>query len=89
MNTDFSQMTLPSLAITGDKDVNPTFSEREDWRADAYRLSPGPKSLPFLYGAGHIFGGISGYDARETTDESPERVAALQRITWAYLRTAL
>ena len=40
-------------------------------------------------GALNGFGGISGYDAKETSDESPERVAALQRITWAYLRTTL
>ncbi len=89
VSNDFSHMTLRSLVITGDKDINPDFSERADWRADAYRLSPGPKSLLFLYDAGHIFGGISGYDAKETTDESPERVAAIQRITWAYLRTTL
>lgn len=25
----------------------------------------------------------------ETTDKSPERVAVLERLTWAYLRTAL
>ena len=34
-------------------------------------------------------GGVSGYDAAETTDESPERVATVQRLTWAYLRSAL
>jgi len=39
--------------------------------------------------AKHSLGGIPGYDAAETTDESPERVAAIQRLTWAYLRTAL
>ena len=89
VSNDFRHMTTRSLVITGDKDINPDFSERADWRADAYRLSPGPKELLFLYGAGHIFGGISGYDAKETTDESPERVAAVQRITWAYLRTML
>lgn len=89
VSVDFSHMTTRSLVVTGDKDINPDFSKRADWRADAYRLSPGPKSLLFLYGAGHIFGGISGYDAKETTDESPERVAAVQRITFAYLRTTL
>ncbi|WP_197673674.1 hypothetical protein [Stappia sp. ES.058] len=82
-------MTTPCLVVTGDKDINPMFSERADWRADAYRLAPGPKSLLSVNEAGHIFGGISGYDAAETSDESPERVAAVQRITWAYLRTAL
>ncbi len=85
----FSHMALPSLVITGTEDFNPRFSERQSWRADAYRLSPGPKSLLTLFGAGHIFGGISGYDAKETSDESPDRVADVLRITWAYLRSNL
>ena len=38
---------------------------------------------------GIFFGGMSGYDAKEAGDESPERVAEVQRITWDYLRTAL
>lgn len=42
-----------------------------------------------LSGAEHILGGIMGYDAAETTDESPERLALVQRLTWAYLRSAL
>jgi DUF971 family protein len=32
---------------------------------------------------------VSGYDVAETTDESPERVAAVQWLTWAYLRGVL
>ncbi len=31
--------------------------------------------------------GVSGYDVAETTDEKPERVAALARLAWAYLRS--
>ncbi len=88
-HNDFSQMRTPSLVLTGDKDFHPFFSERADWRTDAFKLSPGPKSLLTLVDTGHMFGGISGYDARETDDESPERVTEIQRITWAYLRTAL
>lgn len=34
-------------------------------------------------------GGILMYDAAETTDENPERVAALRALAWAHLRTAL
>lgn len=30
-------MMMRSLIITGDKDINPDFSERADWRADAYK----------------------------------------------------
>jgi hypothetical protein len=33
--------------------------------------------------------GVSGYDAAETSDENPERVAALRALAWAYLRTTL
>jgi hypothetical protein len=32
---------------------------------------------------------VSGYDAAETSDESPERVAALRALVWAYLRSQL
>lgn len=90
LHPSFGQMTTPALVVTGDKDVSPRFTARgADWRADAYFLSSGPKCLLTLFGAEHSFGGISGYDAAETTDENPERLAAVQRLTWAYLRTAL
>ncbi len=46
-------------------------------------------SLLTLFGAGHGLGGVSGYDAAETTDESPERVGAVGWLGWAYLRTQL
>ena len=88
-NSDFSGMEMPALVVAGDKDANARFSDRPDWRADAYPLSPGPKWLLTVTDGEHILGGISGYDAAETSDESPERVAAVQRLTWAYLRTAL
>jgi fermentation-respiration switch protein FrsA (DUF1100 family) len=87
--SNFEKMTTPALVIAGDKDMVPAFSSHEDWRCDAYTLSPGSKSLLLFYGAEHILGGISGYDASETTDENPERVAALRALAWAYLRTAL
>lgn len=88
--TDFSGMTTPALVVAGDKDASPHLTVRgPDWHADPYLLSPGPKSLLTLFGAEHGLGGVSGYDVDETTDESPERVAALQRLTWAYLRSAL
>jgi len=87
--SSFAEMTPPTLVVAGDKDVNPNFTDRVDWRADAYFLSPGPKCLLTLFGAEHSLGGVSGYDAAETTDENPARVAAIQRLTWAYLRTAL
>jgi hypothetical protein len=57
--------------------------------AEPYLLSPGGKSLLTLFGAEHSLGGIAGYEVKETTDENPERVALIQRLTWAYLRHAL
>jgi len=60
-----------------------------DWFTDAYTLSPGGEWLVTLFGAEHTLGGISGYLVMETTDENPERVTAVQRLTWAYLRNAL
>jgi predicted dienelactone hydrolase len=88
--TDFSEMTTPTLVVAGDKDASAHLTVRgPEWHADPYVLSPGPKSLLTLFDAEHGLGGISGYDVAETTDENPERVAAVQRLTWAYLRSAL
>lgn len=86
---DFSAMTAPALVVVGDRDVNPMFSDQAEYRAGAYTLSPGPKDLLTVFGGEHILGGISGYDAAETTDESPARVEAVAQLTWAYLRSAL
>ncbi|MFI5675471.1 alpha/beta hydrolase family protein [Streptomyces cellulosae] len=88
--TDFSRMATPALVVAGDKDASPHLTVRgPEWHADPYVLSPGPKSLVTLFDAEHGLGGVSGYDVAETTDENPERVAAVQRLTWAYLRTEL
>lgn len=87
---DFSTMTTPALVVAGDKDDPRHFTDMgPDWHADAYTLAPGPKTLLTLFDAEHGLGGIAGYDAAETTDENPERVAALARLTAAYLRTRL
>lgn len=87
---DFSTMTTPALVVAGDKDNSPHLTiAGPEWHADPYTLSPGPKSLLTVFGAEHGLGGVSGYDVAETTDENPERVATVQQLTWAYLRTAL
>ncbi|KOU73250.1 chlorophyllase [Streptomyces sp. MMG1533] len=90
LTTDFSKMTTPALVVAGDKDDSAHLTVLgSDWHADPYHLSPGPKSLFTLYDAEHGLGGVAGYDVAETTDENPERVSAVQRLTWAYLRTEL
>lgn len=90
LNPDFSHMTTPALVVAGDADINPHLNVRgAAWHADPYHLSPGPKCLLTLAGGGHGLGGIAGYDAKETTDEDPDRLGAVQRLSWAYLRSAL
>ncbi len=86
----FAEMRTPTLVVVGENDLSPHLTTRgADWHADPFRLSTGPKCLLTIAAGGHCLGGISGFDAAETTDESPERVAAVQRLTWAYLRSAL
>ncbi|GAB3331729.1 chlorophyllase [Micromonospora halotolerans] len=89
MSPSFSDMTTPALVIAGDRDDSPLSVRGPDWFTDPYHLSPGPKSLLTLFGAEHSLGGIAGYTVTETTDESPERVALIRRLTWAYLRSTL
>lgn len=85
----FTEMTTPTLVIVGSDDESAHLTTRGwEWHADPYHLSTGRKSLLTLFGGDHCFG-ISGYDAAETKNESPERVAAIQRLTAAFLRDAL
>jgi dienelactone hydrolase len=87
---DFSTMTTPALVVAGDKDGSPHLTVAGPaWHADPYVLSPSPKSLVTLFDAEHGLGGVAGYDLAETTDENLERVAAVQLLSWAYLRSAL
>jgi predicted dienelactone hydrolase len=88
--TDYSTMTTPALIVIGDNDDSKHFTDvGPDWHADPYHLAPAPKTLLTIFGGEHGLGGISGYDVAETTDENPERVAAVAELTWAYLRTQL
>jgi len=89
MNPSFADMTTPALVVAGDQDDSPLSVRGPDWCTDPYFLSPGRKSLLTVFGAEHSLGGIPGHEAKETTDENPERVALIQRLTLAYLRSAL
>ena len=89
MSPSFADMTTPALVIAGDHDQSMLSVRGPDWFTDPYFLSPGPKSLLTLFDAEHGLGGVSGYGVPATTDENPERVALIQRLTWAYLRSAL
>ena len=89
LDPTFDNMKTPALVVVGDKDAGGMSVRESDWHAEPYTLSPGPKSLLTLFGAGHLLGGVSGYDAAETTDESPERVALINHLTVAYLKSVL
>jgi len=56
---------------------------------DPYTHGPGSDALLTLFGGKHGLGGIAGHDAKETDDEDPDRLAVTQRMSWAYLRSAL
>jgi dienelactone hydrolase len=89
MSPNYAGMAVPTLVVAGDKDDSPLSVRGPDWFTDAYRLSPGRKSLLTLFGAEHSLGGVAGYESTETTDESPDRVALIQRVTRAHLRDTL
>ncbi|GAA4655775.1 alpha/beta hydrolase family protein [Arthrobacter cryoconiti] len=89
MRPSFAEMNTPTLVVAGDLDQSKMSSRGPDWFTDAYTQGPGATDLITLYAAEHGLGGIVGYEVAETTDENPERVAVLQRMSTAYLRTAL
>lgn len=89
MRPSFDTMVTPALIVAGDDDRSPLSTRGPDWFTDSFVHSPGSKSLLTLFGAEHSLGGIAGYEVAETTDENPARVALLQRLTTAYLRSAL
>ncbi|MFC9752137.1 alpha/beta hydrolase family protein [Streptomyces sp. NPDC056921] len=89
MKPSFATMTTPALVVAGDSDRSHLSTRGPDWFTDPYTYSPGDKSLLTLFGAEHSLGGIPGYEVAETTDESPARVALVQRLTTAFLRSAL
>ncbi|MBZ6080495.1 alpha/beta fold hydrolase [Streptomyces olivaceus] len=87
---DFSTMTTPTLVVAGDDDhVEYLTVVGPSWFTDPYTLSPSPKSLLTVLRGGHGVGGVAGYDLKETTDESPQMVSLVRRVSAAYLRSQL
>jgi dienelactone hydrolase len=89
MSPDFDRLTTPTLVVAGDHDQSALSTRGPDWFTDVHRHSPGARSLLTLFGGEHLLGGIHAYNATDTTDESPERVALIRWACWAYLRSAL
>lgn len=89
LDTAFDHMRVPTLVVAGDQDHSPLTTRGPDWFHDPFNLAPGDKALLTLSGGEHMLGGISGYEVTETTDENPERVAVIQKVTLAWLRAKL
>lgn len=89
MKPSFETMTTPALIVAGDNDDSALSTRGPDSFTGPYTYSPGSKSLLTLFGAEHSLEGIPGYEVAETTDESPARVALIQQLTTAFLRSAL
>lgn len=89
LRPSFDTMTAPALIVAGDHDQSHLSTRGPDWFTDPYTHSPGNKSLLTLFGAEHSLGGVPGYEVAETTDESPARVALIQQLSTAFLRSAL
>ena len=89
LDTSYDRLTVPTLVVAGDQDQSPLTVRGPDWFYDPYFLSPGAKALVTLFGGEHMLGGISGYGVTETSDESPDRVLLVQRMTSAFRRSAL
>ncbi|MEM9707622.1 MAG: alpha/beta fold hydrolase [Pseudomonadota bacterium] len=90
LNPDYSHLTTPSLVVVGDEDLNPFMTVRgPEWYRAAYEDGPGAKNLLSLVGGKHGLGGMAGYDAKETGDEDPDRLAVVQRVTSAFLYSHL
>ncbi|MEV6635820.1 alpha/beta fold hydrolase [Actinoplanes sp. NPDC051470] len=89
MSPDFTELTTPTLVVAGDHDQSQLSTRGPDWFTDVYDLSPGAESLLTIFGGEHSLGGIHGYRAADTTDESPDRVDLVRRASWAFLLKAL
>ena len=89
MHPDFSGLETPTLVVAGDNDNGAMTVRGPEWWREAYDLSPGAKALFEVSGGEHSLGGIPNYEARETTDEDPARVAAVQQLSAAFLLSIL
>ncbi|MFK4003361.1 alpha/beta hydrolase family protein [Qipengyuania sp. NPDC077563] len=89
MHPDFSGLETPTLVVAGDNDNGAMTVRGPEWWREAYDLSPGAKALFQVEGGEHSLGGIPNYEARETTDEDPARVAAVQQLSTAFLLSTL
>lgn len=90
LNPDYGYLTTQTLVVFGDNDQSPHLTIRgANWFIGAHYCASGSDCLPTLFNGKHRLGGIARYDAKETDDQSPDRLAVTQRMTSAYLQSAL
>lgn len=89
LNQSYAEMTAAALVVAGDQDHSLLTVRGPVWFTDAFHLGPGADALLSMHGGEHMLGGISGFLVRETTDENQDRVAVVQRLSWAYLVSTL
>ncbi|MCX2430395.1 alpha/beta hydrolase family protein [Pedobacter sp. GR22-10] len=89
LDQNYDELLTPTFVIAGDNDHSPLTVLGPEWFTEAYYLSPGADALLTLTDGEHMLGGITGYGAQETTDENPERVRLVQKMSYAYFRSKL
>lgn len=89
MRPSYPHLSTPTLVVAGDRDDSALSTRGPDWFTDAFTLAPGATDLLTVVGGEHSLGGVVGHEVAETTDADPARVAVVQRVTTAYLRTRL
>ncbi len=88
--TDLSTLTAPALVVVGAHDASAHLTALGPrWFRGPFEHAPGARTLLTVTGGEHGLGGIAGWDAAETTDEDPDRVAAVTGLTGAWLLSLL
>lgn len=84
------EMETPAIVVFGDTKASSSIPNLgPDEHPEAFTISIGSKFLLTLVGSGNPIRGVCGYNPAQTTDEGPERVSAIQRLSWAYMLSAL
>ncbi|MDX3238633.1 hypothetical protein PV392_23670 [Streptomyces sp. ME03-5709C] len=76
-------MTAPALVVAAGQGRSATTTRGPERFTDAHHLGPGPKRPLAVAEGGHLFGGISGEAAEDTTDEDPARVVLVADVVSA------
>lgn len=88
--TDLTTLTAPALVVVGADDASAHLTAQGPrWFRGPFEHAPGARTLVTATGGEHGLGGIAGWDAAETTDEDPDRVALVAGLTAAWLRSLL